>query len=152
MVYSGKDDNLKTKIEMIKIVTGIVAMLVGLIVIICGLKYSIDIFSYLFGAIKDPQKLEETLELWSVTLGGEAFSLSFGKKVIPLSMIMSTMVLGGGVLILAWLALAMMQTGAKIVSLTMGGDRSAVKNILQHAYGNSPRSKKKMSLTKNQDK
>ncbi len=150
MVYPGNDDNLKTKIELVKIIAGLVAMIVGLIVIICGLKYSIDIFTYLFEAIKDPQKLEGTLELWAVTLGGEAFSLSFGKKVIPLSMIMSTMVLGGGVLILAWLALAMMQTGAKIVSLTMG-DRSAVKSILQYAYGSSMKPRKKISLTRNQD-
>ena len=38
--------------------------------------------------------------------------------------------------LIAWLTLALMHTGAKIVSLT-AGDRSAVKHLLQGAFGKS---------------
>jgi aerobic-type carbon monoxide dehydrogenase small subunit (CoxS/CutS family) len=42
----------------------------------------------------------------------------------------------GGALLCAWLTLALMHTGAKIVSLNLG-DRTAVKKILQNAFGKS---------------
>ena len=49
------------------------------------------------------------------------------------NLIALTVYCGGG-LLSAWLTLAIMQTGAKIVSLT-AGDRNAVTKILRTAFG-----------------
>ena len=55
-------------------------------------------------------------------------------RAVPLARVIAVIVLGGGSLLLAWLALGIMLTGAKIVSWT-AGDREAVKKILTHVFG-----------------
>jgi hypothetical protein len=62
---------------------------------------------------------------------------------------MALMVYCGGALLSAWLTLALMHTGAKIVSLT-AGDRSAVKQLLQSAFGNSMQPKTETENDKTQ--
>ena len=75
-------------------------------------------------------------DLMASSFGGSAFDLKLSDRTVPLANIMALMLYCCGALLSAFLTLALMHTGAKIVSLT-AGDRSAVKQLLQSAFGSS---------------
>jgi hypothetical protein len=83
------------------------------------------------------------------SIGGSAFDLKLEGRAVPLANIMALTVYCCGALLSAWLTLALMHTGAKIVSLT-AGDKSAVKQLLQSAFGN--RLKPKIAAEDSNDK
>ncbi|MGW8194611.1 MAG: hypothetical protein ACWGOX_10135 [Desulforhopalus sp.] len=120
--------------ETSKNIISLVATCIGLIVIVIGLKYAIDIFQLIFTILKTPSYLTEPIHEMAGSFGGSAFDLKLEGRTVPLANIFALAVYCFGALLVAWLTLAMMQTGAKIVSLT-AGDRSAVKKLLQSAFG-----------------
>ncbi|MEZ4528804.1 MAG: hypothetical protein R2941_23075 [Desulfobacterales bacterium] len=138
-----KYDPPSSGMETLKSAAAFAATCIGLIIMLFGLKYSIDIFNLIYDALRDPEKIHEILIRLGENIGGDALDVTIGKKIIPISMIISLMVFCGGSVILAWLAMALMQTGGKIVSWT-SGDREAVKKILQYAFGEAMKPKKNM--------
>ncbi len=141
MSLSVKYDQPSSGIETLKSAAAFAATCIGLVIMLFGLKYSIDIFNLIYDALRDPEKIHEILIRLGENIGGEALDVTIGKKIIPISMIISLMVFCGGSVILAWLAMALMQTGGKIVSWT-SGDREAVKKILEYTFGEAMRPKK----------
>ncbi|MEE4355383.1 MAG: hypothetical protein V2I97_02890 [Desulfococcaceae bacterium] len=127
--------------ETFKKITVMAATCIGLLIILIGLKYTVDIFNLIYDALKEPEQLHEILVRLGENIGGDALDVTVGKKTIPISMIMALMVFCGGAVVLAWLAMALMQTGGKIVSWT-AGDREAVKKILQYAFGDAMKVRK----------
>ena len=123
-------------VETIKKIVSLLATFIGLAVIIVGLKYAIDIFQLIFAILKSPASLTGPIQQMAASIGGSAFDLKLTDRTVPLANIMALIVYCGGALLSAFLTLALMHTGAKIVSLT-AGDRSAVKQLLQSAFGNS---------------
>jgi len=123
-------------VEIIKKIISLIATTIGLLVIIVGLKYAVDIFHLIFTILQSPASLTDPIRQMAESIGGSAFDLKLEHRSIPLANIMAIMVYCGGALLSAWLTLAMMHTGAKIVSLT-AGDRNAVKQLLQSAFGGS---------------
>ena len=123
-------------VETIKKIISLIATFIGLAVIIVGLKYAIDIFQLIFTILKSPASLTGPIQQMASSIGGSAFDLKLPDRTVPLANILALMVYCGGALLSAFLTLALMHTGAKIVSLT-AGDRSAVKQLLQSAFGNS---------------
>ena len=123
-------------VEIIKTIISLVATCVGLVAIIIGLKYAIDIFQLLFTILKSPTYLNGPIQQLAEVIGGGAFDLSWEGRAVFLANIMALAIYCCGVLLCAWLTLALMHTGAKIVSLT-AGDRSAVKKLIQSVFGNS---------------
>ena len=123
-------------VETIKKIISLIATFIGLAVIIVGLKYAIDIFQLIFTILKSPASLTGPIQQMASSIGGSAFDLKLPDRTVPLANIMALIVYCGGALLSAFLTLALMHTGAKIVSLT-AGDRSAVKQLLQNAFGSS---------------
>jgi len=117
-------------VEIIKNITSLVATCVGLVAIIIGLKYAIDIFHIIFTILKSPTYLTGPIQQMAEVIGGSAFELNWEGRAVFLANIMALGIYCCGVLLCAWLTLALMHTGAKIVSLT-AGDRSAVKKLIQ---------------------
>jgi len=131
-----KKESPSSVVETIKTVISLAATCVGLAVIIIGLKYAMDIFQLIFTILKSPAYLTEPIHQMAESIGGSAFDLRLEGRTVPLANIMALMVYSCGALLSAWLTMALMHTGAKIVSLT-SGDRSAVKKLLQSAFGSS---------------
>jgi len=123
-------------VEIIKKSISLIATCIGLAVIIIGMKYAMDIFQLIFTILKSPVLLTVPIQEMAQSIGGSAFDLKLEGRAIPLANIMALTVYCGGALLSAWLTLALMHTGAKIVSLT-AGDKSAVKQLLQSAFGSS---------------
>lgn len=140
MTMSARNENPTPVLETGKSVVSLAATCIGLVVILVGLKYAMDIFQLIFTILESPSHLTAPLQQLAESFGGSAFDLKVGGKAVPLAKLMALAVYCFGAFLSAWLTLALMQTGAKIVSLT-AGDRSAVKKILQSAFGSSMRPK-----------
>lgn len=121
-------------VETAKNIISLAATCIGLIVIIIGLKYAMDIFQLIFTVLKSPSYLTGPIQQMAESFGGSAFDLRMEGRTVPLANIMALTVYCCGALLSAWLTLALMHTGAKIVSLT-SSDRNAVKKLLQSAFG-----------------
>lgn len=134
------NDGTAPVLESIKLIVSLAATCLGLAVIMIGLKYATDIFQLIFTILKSPSHLTDPIRQMAESIGGSAFDLRLKDRSVPLANIMALMVYGCGALLSAWLTLALMHTGAKIVALT-AGDRNAVKKLLQSAFGDNPRPK-----------
>ena len=140
MPMSTKGEDPVPAVETVKKIISLIATFIGLAVIIVGLKYSIDIFQLIFTILKSPASLTGPIQQMASSIGGSAFDLKLTDRSIPLANIMALTVYCCGALLSAWLTMALMHTGAKIVSLT-AGDRNAVKQLLRSAFGSSQQPK-----------
>lgn len=136
MTILPSSENPMPILETGKSVISLAATCIGLVVIVVGLKYAMDIFQLIFTILESPSQLTDPLQQLAESFGGSAFDLKIKDRAVPLANLMALAVYCFGAFLSAWLTLALMQTGAKIVSLT-AGDRSAVKKILQSAFGSS---------------
>ncbi len=130
-------------VEILKKIISLIGTCIGLMVILIGLKYTTEIFQLIFSILQSPESLSQPIQELASSIGGSAFDLKLTERSIPLANIMALIVYCFGALLSAWLTIALMHTGAKIISLT-SGDRTAVKQILQSAFGRSQRPKNKM--------
>lgn len=121
-------------VEILKSLVSLIATCIGLAVILIGLKYAVDIFQLVFSFLQSPTNLTDPIRQMADSIGGNVFDLNLKDRSIPLANILALTVYCCGILLSAWLTLAMMHTGAKIVSLT-AGDKGAVKKMLQSAFG-----------------
>lgn len=121
-------------VESVKSIASLVATCIGLAIIVIGLRYTMEIFQLVFSILKSPAYLAGVIQEMADSIGGRAFDLRLDGRTVPLANIMALTVYCCGAFLAAWLTLAMMHTGAKIVSLT-AGDRSAVKHLIRSAMG-----------------
>ena len=110
------------------------ATLLGIVAIVVGLVYAVKIFDLVYSNLSAPADFQGVLTQWASAVGGEELDFVHEGGRVPLANIVAILVVGGGTLVLAWVAMGIMLTGAKIVSWT-AGDRDAVKKILTHAFG-----------------
>ena len=136
MPMSQNESDAASVVETAKNIVSLVATCIGLIVILIGLKYAVDIFQLIFAILESPSQLTSAIQQTAGSIGGSAFDLRLEGRSVPLANLMALAVYCCGALLIAWLTLALMHTGAKIVSLT-AGDRRAVKQLLQNAFGGS---------------
>lgn len=127
-------------VETIKNFISLIATCIGLAIIVIGLKYTMDIFLLIFSILKTPTLLQEPIRQIAEIIGGVAFDRKLEGGTMFLANIIALTIYCCGALVCAWLTLALMQTGAKIVSLNLG-DQHAVKKILQSAFGKSSQPK-----------
>lgn len=135
-------------VETIKKIIGCIATCIGLAVLLIGLKYAIDIFQLIFTMLKSPLALTDPVQQLAASFGGNAFDLKLSDRTVPVAKMIALIIYCCGVLLSAFLTMALMQTGAKIVSLT-AGDRNAVKQLLQSAFGSraKPKASSESNLT-----
>ena len=127
-------------VETVKQVIGCIATCIGLAVLLIGLNYAIDIFQLIIAMLRSPSTLTEPVQQLAMTFGGSAYDLKLPDRTVPMAKIIALIIYCCGVLLSAFLTMALMQTGAKIVSLT-AGDRNAVKQLLQSAFGSRAKPK-----------
>ncbi len=135
--YSSQNENYSV-LDGLKTLTSLLATVAGITIILIGLKYSIDMFGFVFDILKNPHPLTKMIDQWSKILELNSLKITLQGQEFPIANILSLMVVGIGALILVRIALAMMKTGAKIVSWT-SNEREAVKKILKYAFGPSGR-------------
>jgi len=133
-MVSSYEENSTPVVEIIKGVVSLIATCIGLAIIIIGLKYTMEIFQLIFSILQSPSHLTEPIRQLADSIGGSVFDIKLEDRAIPMANLIALAVYCGGGLLSAWLTLAIMQTGAKIVALT-AGDRSAVTRILKTAFG-----------------
>ncbi len=134
---------LAPAVETIKNIISLVTTCIGLAIIIIGLKYAMDIFQLIFTILKSPTYLTDPIQQITEIIGKSATDLRLEGGTVFLANIVALTVYCCGALLCAWLTLALMHTGAKIVSLNVG-DRNAVKKLLQSAFGKSLQPKEKV--------
>jgi len=110
----------------------------GIIAILIGLWCSTKLFYSIYDILTGPEGFEGVVQKWAEAVGGDDLTIQIEETRIPTANLAAVLVLGAGGFLLAWLAIAIMLTGAKIVSWT-SSEREAVKRILEHVLG--PRSK-----------
>jgi len=131
-------------IETLKGFIGLVATCLGLIVILIGLRYALQIFHLVFTILNSPSYLNGVIHEMAESIGGRAFDLRLDGRAVPLANLMALTVYCCAAFLVAWLTLALMHTGAKIVSLT-AGDRYAVKQLMKSAFEKSLQPKSAVS-------
>jgi len=141
MTFISQNENeTGSVVETAKSIVSLTATCIGLAVLLIGLKYAVDVFQLIFSLLESPSQLTSAIQQTAGSIGGSAFDLRLEGRTVPLANLMGLTVYCSGALLLAWLTLALMHTGAKIVSLT-AGDRRAVKQLLQTAFGGSQQPK-----------
>ena len=113
-----------------------VSALLGIVAIIVGLIFAMRLFFLVFGALESPEGMAPYFEKWVEALGGEKLNFTLNGDAIPLANILAVMVLGGGAIILMWISMGLITTGAKILSWILC-DRETVKRILAQALSKS---------------
>ena len=112
----------------------LIASVIGMILIIAGLIYALKLFNLVFDNLSSPQNFIEIFKPWIEVVGGDAFNFRVAGKPYPVANVITLGVLGAGGFLLAWIAMGLMLTGAKIVSWTTS-DREAILKILNHVFG-----------------
>ena len=115
-------------------VVRLAASAVGIVTILIGLWLAIKLFGAIAEGVQSPEAYRDTIQQWTALVGGDALKIKAGEQEFALGPIVALAAVGLGLVLLTWLSLGVMLTGAKIVSYN-SGDREAVKRILQHALG-----------------
>jgi hypothetical protein len=114
------------------------ASLLGLVVIVIGLYFSVRTFLIIRDTVRDPTGAQETFAQWNEALGGDKLEIRFEGDLVPLAPILGLVAVGGGCVLMCWLSLGIMVAGAKIISWSTG-DREAVRQILREVLGSRVR-------------
>lgn len=112
----------------------IAATVLGIVAIVIGLVYATRIFEAAYSNLRAPEGIEGLLDRWEAAVDEDDLTFNIDGERHSFARVVGIVVLGMGGVVLAWLAMGIMVTGAKIISLT-AGDREAVKKILTHAFG-----------------
>jgi hypothetical protein len=110
----------------------------GIIIIIVGLVFAIMLFEQIYSTLKSPEGFDGAVRQWIPVVGGEDVEVEVEGRPVPVARLMAIVILGGGTVLLVWIAMGFMLTGARIVSWTTS-DREAIKKILKYAFGSARR-------------
>jgi hypothetical protein len=106
----------------------------GLITMATGLVYAVKIFTLILGALKSPEGVQVLIAQWAVALGGDQLNIALTDSTLPGAKLLAVSSLGMLVAILSWISVALITTGGKILSWTLG-DKEAIRKILAYAFG-----------------
>ena len=110
------------------------ASAVGIATILVGLWFAIKLFGAIAEGLQSPEAYRDSIQQWTTLVGGEGLKVKIGEQEFALAPVIALAAIGLGLILLTWLSLGVMLTGAKIVSFS-SGEREAVKRILQQALG-----------------
>ncbi|MGE4559417.1 MAG: hypothetical protein AB7E77_04420 [Desulfobulbus sp.] len=125
---------MTSTVENLKGIISVVATCIGLVVIIIGITYAMDVFQLMLAMLHSPSTLAGPIQELATTFGGNAYDLALSDRTVPVAKIVALVIYCFGVFTCAFLTMALMQTGAKIVSFTIG-ESNAVKQLLKKAFG-----------------
>lgn len=122
--------------QSLKTYISLAASLVGILIILYGFKLCIDVFTLIYSAFTEPKHIADMLNQWAQTDALRSLKFTLGKQTFSLAHFSAIAIGGGCAILLAWLAIAIMQTGAKIIYWT-SDEQDAIKTILRNAFGPS---------------
>lgn len=121
--------------DMARKVFAILAALCGLGMMLAGIYFAFYLFGAAYQGVTAPERFGPVVDQWTQHLGGEEPMLEAqGVRLKP--RLAAVFVLGGCALILLWITLAVISTGARIV-YWMGTDLDAVRRVLHQIFGPS---------------
>lgn len=108
--------------------------LVGVLMVLIGLYFSIKLFFQIFDALLYPEHIRELLMAWSQIMEWHVLEFDLQGKTLSFGRSFSLVVIGIGGFLLVSIALAMVRTGARIIAFATE-EREAIKDILQYSLG-----------------
>lgn len=126
--------SVESGVTVLARVLRIAATGLGIVAIVIGLVYATRIFEAVYTNLRAPEGMEGLLEEWAAAVDEDDLTFVINGEQHSFARVAGIVVLGMGGIVLAWVAMGIMVTGAKVISLT-AGDRDAVKKILTHAFG-----------------
>jgi hypothetical protein len=110
-----------------------VAAFLGVLVIVLGIVYSIRTFDLIYTTVSTgPEAFGASVQKWTAAVGGDQLDFVIAGVTYHAAPVVALAVLGGGTLVLVWISMRLILTGAKVVSWTLG-DREAIKQMIAQA-------------------
>lgn len=128
--YAGEPSTIQSVLSFIRVA----GALIGLVAMVLGLVYAVRIFTLVADTLNNPDGFRVYLDKWVAAAGGDGLNLVVDGVQYNGAAVITAVIVGGGVSLLAWMSLAFIVTGAKAISWTLG-DRLAVRRMLTHAFG-----------------
>jgi len=116
----------------------VIAAVLGIIAIAAGLYLSITLFVTVKDGLKDPESVAPTIARWARLLAEEDATFEFAGGEHPAGTALAVAVVGGGALLLMWIAVGLLSAGARVVSRTIS-DIEAVKKLAAEIMRSSGR-------------
>ena len=111
------------------------AVALGMLLMVAGLICGIMVFCAVWGALRDPQLLGPMFAALAEAVGGPQLDLPTAESgTLHLAYVLAVAVAGGGVVVLAWIAIRLMLTGGEVVWRILG-DLGTLKKALADAFG-----------------
>lgn len=130
-----RDEWHETPAQRMVRVLRMMASIFGIAVMAVGLFYATRLFTVIYETLQDPVGQAPLFDHWAQLIAGEeGFDITVQGQTLHLARLLGIVVVGGGLLVLTWIAMGMMLVGARIVSTCLG-DLDAVRRILNHAFG-----------------
>ena len=115
----------------------VTAAMFGMFLILMGLYFASQLFGVAYSALTQPDQFGPVVEKWTEFLGGDQPIIDVNNGQVKISpRLFAFLALGGAGLVMLWLSMGVITTGAKIV-YWMGTDLDAVKRVLRSVFGPS---------------
>lgn len=134
------NETVPSPVNMNSILQGLRALggVMGLITMLIGLIYTTKIFMLILNVLKNPAEAQTLLSFWIGALSQGEMDLTIQGNAHNGTQLLALATLGALILILAWLSIKLITTGAQILSWILG-DAKAVKKLLTHVFGPGPK-------------
>ncbi len=129
-------NNDSLTLQSVKSFISVIASVAGIVIMLYGFKLCIDIFMLIYGALTEPAQIASVINQWAQTPALKSLTFTLGERIFSMAHISAIIIGGGCALLLGWLSIAIMQTGARIISWT-SNEEEAIKKILKSAFGPS---------------
>jgi hypothetical protein len=133
--YANKGLNIDTQasVGIVKQVIQAVGGLVGVIAMVVGVAYAARLLKLVFELLSNPDGFTLAAQLAEI-LGGEQLAMPSANGAIPLAMPLAIGLLILALLVIGWLSLGLILTGAKVLAFCLA-DRESMKELLAYALG-----------------
>jgi hypothetical protein len=120
-------------VGIVKQVIQAIGGLVGVIAMVLGVAYAVRLLKLVFELLSNPEGFQLAAQLAEL-LGGDKLAMPFAHGAMPLAMPLAVGLLIVALLIIGWLSLGLILTGAKVLSFCLA-DRESMKELLAYALG-----------------
>lgn len=137
-----RDDDLRrlepelSASEMLRQGFRVFAALMGLVMIVMGVYFAVELFSLGYAAVTNPERFSTLIDQWSKYIGGEEKDFVFNPQFKVSARLFALLGLGVWAIFMIKLCQMVITSGARIV-YWMGTDANAIRRVLGHIFGPS---------------